>query len=238
MTRHSKSFSGLQKGQCLLGSGHPLILSPSGPLSAGKHLRHTPTSRPVSLAHHAFHSPLFLYHILLCFQAQFRRHHWEGVFWFHQLELLTALAGIPLWPLPVSQFVGKACLLLTGQICDFLAQDVTHGQWKYKHLWKGEWGWVFYASLDSHWSFFKQGSHIRKAGAPPADLGVLGQNRGEGKSNKAGSAGQKVGAVIWAWRLWRPRTTHFALSVTLCVCVCINIYIYLPCFFHINLNLC
>lgn len=150
-TRHSESFSRLQRGRYLLESGHPLIISASGPLSVLKHLRCIPISWPVSLAHQAFHSLFFLYpDFTHSSKHSSKVTSFRKCFLISQVGITTPFIGKPFWSLSHDNLSWKADLFVTGHICNLLAQGVIQGQRKQKHLWKRGLGGDFYANLDTH----------------------------------------------------------------------------------------
>lgn len=149
------------------------IISGLRPLIALKHLRHTPISRWVSLAHHTFHSPFFLYPNLTCSSKHSSNAtslrkcllvpEWE------LLPCLTAspLLRIPLWSLLMLRFV--ICGLSFYHWPNWQLSSTGHDSWAKEAetpLWKA-WGEPFIPGRVLT-ETSEQGSHMRKQGPPPA----------------------------------------------------------------------
>lgn len=118
-----------------------IIISGHQPLIVFKHLRHTPISRWVSLAHHTFHSPFFLYSNLTCSSKHSSNAtSLRKCLLVPKWELYPCLPTFsPFWgstsgPYSCYNLLCMACLFITGQIGSFLAQGVIPGWRKQKHL--------------------------------------------------------------------------------------------------------
>lgn len=186
------------------------------PLILLKHLRH-PNLQRVSLARHAFHSPVFLYPNL----TRSSKHSSNTTSlrkcflvprWDYSAAPPPSFLGIPLWSSLMLRFV--TCGLSFHHGPNRWLSSTGRDSWVKEAeapLWQARGepftpGWVLTETSE-------QGSHMRKQGAPPAGWESFVEHRWR-ENSKAGRwkvLVRELSSIIQIWRFWRPRTIHFCI---------------------------